>query len=681
MSVATIEFSHKGIGKRIMPIGYNDYYTVSGNVVGSDEGFIVRQKITATREYWDDEWLEPKLRLQVNVWNGFESVNCKLKYFTESIESSDYQTLYNKLGSEGETLVTFDTTINRTIAITVEDRNIIKNILKNGLAIISDGEDWHAYGTVRVQPGNLEYIDENANPVANWIPENMTGGKFKEGSLTAFEQDINEPFVLAWSYTQEAGVAVDRTEIKINRKDNGEGSQEYTITDVSYTGNTGSVVVPNDIWRRIPCELAATITVYSAKGKTGTKRLTVAVPYQGAEITYPEKDTQVKHEIGTTLRWETTRPAQFETYPEISGYRVLLSTNEGATYDVGAEITGDNREYVFEQNTLPVGVVYCRVQVLYVNNTIPQNIEYGENRFIVKADPGTSTVTCDGKPIPTVRWYSVAQTAYQVRFGEYDSGAVYSGDTQHKVPYIFADGVYEVTVRTQINTGEWSEWTAPIYVQITNVPLGAGITAAASVEGYRVRITWTKKTAYQDYIVYRNGTPIHVTDGGSATEGGYMDRTANGVTVYTVRGVASSGYYDETEPVTVDAAANTDVLVIIGTDEIIPLRYTQTFPKKHGYVADMPVTYRYFAGREKPIAIMSGQIERTIPLSYADKGRELARKITKCLGKTVMFKDTGGDTITGILGQVEASMGRVSVTTFQITEVDYNEQVEYIPRE
>jgi hypothetical protein len=275
----------------------------------------------------------------------------------------------------------------------------------------------------------------------------------------------------------------------------------------------------------------------------------------------------------------------------------------------------------------------------------------------------------------------VAQTAYQVRFGDYDSGAVYSGDTQHKVPYIFADGVYEVSVRTQINTGEWSEWTAPIYVQITNVPLGAGIKAAARVEGYKVRITWTKKTAYQDYIVYRNGTPIHVTDGGSATEGGYMDKTANGVTVYTVRGVASSGYYDETEPVTVDAAAKTDVLVIIGTDEIIPLRYTQSFPRKHGYVADMPVTYRYFAGREKPIAIMSGQIERTIPLSYADKGRELARKITKCLGKTVMFKDTGGDTITGILGQVEARMGRVSVTTFKITEVDYNEQVEYIQRE
>ena len=46
-----------------------------------------------------------------------------------------------------------------------------------------------------------------------------------------------------------------------------------------------------------------------------------------------------------------------------------------------------------------------------------------------------------------------------------------------------------------------------------------------------------------------------------------------------------------------------------------------------------------------------------------------------------MFKDTGGDTITGILGQLETRMGRVSVTTFQITEVDYNERVEYIQRE
>ena len=318
---------------------------------------------------------------------------------------------------------------------------------------------------------------------------------------------------------------------------------------------------------------------------------------------------------------------------------------------------------------------------MYDNNTVQQNVSYGESRFIVKADPGTTTVTCNGKPIPTVQWQSVAQTAYQVRFGEYDSGAVYSSATQHKVPYIFADGVYEVSVRTQINTGEWSEWTQPIYVQVTNTPLSAGITMAASVDGYRVRISWTKKAVYKDYVLYRNGTPIHVTDGGSSSEGGYMDRTANGVTVYTVRGVASTGYYDETEPAEVNATSKTDALIVIGTDEIIPLKYTQSFPRKHSYVADMPVTYRYFAGREKPVAITSGQIERTIPLSYADKGRELARTIAKCLGKTVMFKDTGGDTITGILGQLETRMGRVSVTTFQITEVDYNERVEYIQRE
>lgn len=679
MSTEIIHFSKSSVVKT----SYGDYYESTTGEIGETGDWFTSRAHVESNKTWKDTWENAKLYLTLKISGSYSDGNVtgEIKYLTKNIETSNAKQKYNELAAESVALKTFETTSGKTtsIYIPITEEEIIKNIILNGLAVLGNSRQQTA--SITSVSANIEYIDENADPVVNWIPENMTGGKFKDITVSNhFEQYINKPMVLAWEYKQEAGVGVAETEIKIRIKTK-TSDEEYKIKDVSYLDNIGSCVVPENIWKKIPCGMNITLTVVSKTGKSNETIMTAQVPYQSAEAIYPAKDTGVKYENGTTIKWEPKDVSGFYTYPEISGYKVFFSTNGGATYDAVAEITGDVREYELAGYTLPIGVIYWRVQVLYDNNTIQQNVSYAESRFIVKADPGTTTVTCNGKPIPTVQWQSVAQTAYQVRFGEYDSGAVYSGDTQHKVPYIFADGVYEVSVRTQINTGEWSEWTEPIYVQITNVPLGAGITAAASVDGYRVRITWTKKTAYQDYIVYRNGTPIHVTDGGSATEGGYMDKTANGVTVYTVRGVASSGYYDETEPVTVDAAAKTDVLVIIGTDEIIPLRYTQSFPKKHGYVADMPVTYRYFAGREKPIAIMSGQIERTIPLSYADKGRELARKITKCLGKTVMFKDTGGDTITGILGQVEASMGRVSVTTFQITEVDYNEQVEYIPRE
>ena len=358
-----------------------------------------------------------------------------------------------------------------------------------------------------------------------------------------------------------------------------------------------------------------------------------------------------------------------------------MSTNEGATFDAVAEITGDVREYTFNQYTLPIGILHCRIQVLYVNNTIPQNVSFGETRFLVGVDPETSTVTCDGKPIPKVSWESVEQTAYQVKFGDYDSGAVYSSDKYHKVPYFFDDGVYEVTVRTQISTGEWSEWSEPIYVQITNAPPGLGITATAEPAGHRVKVVWTKNSGYVDYIVYRNGVPIHVTDGGISTDGGYMDSMANGVAVYMVRGITADGYYDQSAEITVNAAVSTDILFALGSDEILPLKYTPVFPRTYNYAAEMAVTYRYFAGRSKPVAITSGLISRTLPLSYIDKGRTLARKLLSYVGKTVVFKDSGGDMIVGVLNMANASMGHVSTTSFQITEVDYNERVAYLPGE
>ena len=72
---------------------------------------------------------------------------------------------------------------------------------------------------------------------------------------------------------------------------------------------------------------------------------------------------------------------------------------------------------------------------------------------------------------------------------------------------------------------------------------------------------------------------------------------------------------------------------------------------------------------------------RTLPLSYIDKGRTLARKLLSYVGKTVVFKDSGGDMIVGVLNMANAGMGHVSTTSFQITEVDYNERVAYLPGE
>lgn len=530
-----------------------------------------------------------------------------------------------------------------------------------------------------------EYKDKYTAPTINLRKDLMTnGGFYPEDRAMDYYQYVDRPFSISWDYEQEAGAIVKDTKIYVRTLATNDGTptQDWEVIQYTYSGNTGTVIIPDYVWKRIPCGGWVQITVTSEMDKSASFQMWFDVPFHKTEILFPAKDSILKCEDTNKLGWEIQEISGFIAFPAVSGYQILLSTNEGATYDLVAEITGDTREFTFGEETLPIGIIYVRVVAMYDNNTVEQNLQYGESRYIVAADPETSTITCDGKPVPTISWESVAQTSYQVKFGDYDSGTVYSSEKSHRVPYFFADGVYEVTVRTQISTGEWSEWSEPIYVQITNTAPGLGITATAERSGFRVKIVWTKNSGYTDYIVYRNGVPIHVTDGGISTEGGYMDNMANGLSLYMVRGITADGYYDQSETVTVDASWDTDILFALGTDEILPLKYTPSFPRSYNYASEMSVTYRYFAGRPKPIAITSGQVSRTLPLSYIDRGRTLARKLAGMIGQTVVFKDSGGDMIIGILNMVNAGMGRMtSTTTFQITEVDYNERVEYIPGE
>lgn len=570
--------------------------------------------------------------------------------------------------------------------IELTNKTQIENFIRYGMSFDAVQDSGSTEYEVYIEKANavFDYVEQEKAPEINIRKDLMTnGGFYPEDRAMDYYQYVDKPFVLAWEYFQEASVPVGETTIKIHTYATNDGipAQDWDVTGFTYTGNVGTCTIPEYIWKRLPCGGRIEITVTSNNNKSNFEILAFDVPFHKVVITKPEKDSTIKYEVDNLIQWEKQDISGFIAFPAVSGYRILISTNNGATYEPIVEIEGDIQEYLFREKTLPVGVVSVRVVALYDNNTVAQNLEFGESRYIVGADAETSTVTCDGKPIPTVAWESVAQTAYQVKFGDYDSGAVYSADKYHKIPYIFSDGVYDVTVRTQNSTGEWSKWTGPIYVQITNAPPGLGITATAEPAGHRVKVVWTKNSGYVDYIVYRNGVPIHITDGGISTDGGYMDSMANGVSVYMVRGITADGYYDQSAEITVNAAVQTDILFVLGSDEILPLKYTPVFSRTYNYAAEMAVTYRYFAGRSKPVAITSGQISRTLPLSYIDKGRTLARKLLSYVGKTVVFKDSGGDMIVGVLNMANAGMGHVSTTSFQITEVDYNERVAYLPGE
>ena len=233
-------------------------------------------------------------------------------------------------------------------------------------------------------------------------------------------------------------------------------------------------------------------------------------------------------------------------------------------------------------------------------------------------------------------------------------------------------------MRTQVASGEWSDWSETIYVAITNTPPDDAITLTAERDGDAVKLVWycMYNATYVQYIVYRNGMPIHKTDGGK-NMAGFVDNLAVGKSAYFVRGITATKNYYQSETKTVDATPTTDLLYDVEAGTYIRLRYTVSSPTTVTYNRQIGVSYQYFAGRAEPVAIVNGRIERSTTQTYGSRTRELADRIDGMTGRTVLFRDTRGGGIYGVIEQVQTVHGRIHSVTFTVREVYHNERVEY----
>lgn len=293
------------------------------------------------------------------------------------------------------------------------------------------------------------------------------------------------------------------------------------------------------------------------------------------------------------------------------------------------------------------------------------------NEYTVKLNPTTSAITCDGKPVPTISWTSSGQAAYQVRFGDYDSGARSGNQTSFTVPRIFADGSYPAQVRTATNAGEWSGWTDVEYVAISNSAPSGTVTAAAERFGENVRIAWTSTVSSPTkYAVFRDGALIGVTTG---TE--FVDRFANAGSymVYAVK----NGYYRASGAVSFRAALRYDVISADGGLTYTRLKFTpdlKSQPESH----QTEISFAWFAGRRKPISMTANQKTRVKQFSYIYHKRADAEFLIDLEGKEVLLKNTRGAVIYGIMSGLTISDERCPVVSFSVQEIEREgEIVEY----
>ena len=284
--------------------------------------------------------------------------------------------------------------------------------------------------------------------------------------------------------------------------------------------------------------------------------------------------------------------------------------------------------------------------------------------YVVRENPSTSVVTCDGKPVPTVSWSSSGQAAYQVRFGDYDSGARVGSATSFTVPKIFRDGAYPVQVRTATSAGNWSAWTDVEYAEIANVEPAGSFEAAAAQDGVNAVISWTGTVTAAHYAVFRDGEMIAVTDSGASQ---YVDRIGAGGE-YEALAVTSGNYYKSSGPLPLKLSMAADLISADGGYTWLSCRLT---PDRKSQPEDIreDVTFAYYAGADKPAAFRTHRKQRTKTFSFIFFSRAAARTLKDLVGQEVAVKTTRGEHILGVIGEMSWGDGRQITASFSVREV------------
>lgn len=687
------------------------YYTVWGNsnYSAGTSRTIVNPNTSAA--YWETEtrrsvsYALPPLELPIDQLESAKIHLDASKYFDGTLASmyvdvftSDHsndspETLFAATGSRVGRITVYKNGGGDLVLTKAQAENAIKygiklqNVDETPGSLIGGGEAYL----------EIIYKSSKAKPDISFTSATDGNGWTYGGKSAEVEKAIETAYTIPITYNQENGQANSGYTVTSQRYVEGEtpetswGEAETVMTDVAPTN--GVLTIPTSVWRGMeyaaPGEAGADGRAYNyirmqirAKSAAGvySEPLTIQTKnvLRDARITKPAQDSVQIANAGIVIAWDLVG-GDYLSMP--SGYDMLISYDGGAIWQTAVEnISGSATSYTIPAETIHSGAVLWRLRQKFVNNTLVQpTIGAGaKSRFTARYNPTAASVTCDNLPQPTVSWTSSEQKSYQVRFGDYDSGAVYSSAKSHTVPRFFADGNYPVQVRTQVASGEWSDWSETIYVAITNTPPDDAITLTAERDGNAVKLVWycMYNASYVQYIVYRNGVPIHKTDGGK-NMAGFVDNLAVGESAYFVRGITATKNYYQSETKTVDATPATDLLYDVDAGTYIRLRYTVSSPTTVTYSRQIGVSYQYFSGRAEPVAIVNGRIERSTTQTYGSRTRELADRIDAMTGRTVLFRDTRGGGIYGVIEQVQTVHGRIHSVTFTVREVYHNERIEY----
>lgn len=599
-------------------------------------------------------------------------------YSMEAAYSGSASTDYQNATANGNLLKTWHlanlmpTGENYTLTATVTDAAQIAKMVKFGLS---------------VQPGTPTYTvgdDVFAGCTVNGIMLTVYyDGKYSKPTVTIVSGTVkaaaSDNATVYWSFSQPIGKTQSAIDVQIRRSGSQADSDWVSVaTNLSRSAanysfapkNFVTLYAPDTLWEvRVRAKSADSEWSEWASG-------TVRVIVPRAANLSPSGGSSFLIEADVRLSWTVVCTADGAAVPitnKTAYCDLQYSTDGGESWrslrsNQQASVSGSTYYYVAAAGTFPTGIIQWRVRFRYTTNGAQD--EFVSEAFTIRVNPSTSSVECDGKPHPTLTWDSAQQIAYQVRFADYDSGVRYGSEQTFTVPYVYPDGEYAVSVRSQASDGSWSAWTEMEYVFIENVPITGTVTLTATATAHAALLVWTAISG-TTAILYRDGVPVYVGEGTTFT-----DAFVNGSATYQVRAVASSGYYAESAETAVDAVPISDCLY--DGENWYDLKLSSN-PRQRSWQQSQEVVYRNYAGREKPVAFTAGHVSRGFAGSYVLLNRTEANRVMALTGRAVLFKDTDGGMIYGILNDVTALAKRKTVEIgFTVTEIDRIEEVELV---
>ncbi len=553
----------------------------------------------------------------------------------------------------------------------------VRGLLSNGFGLFATG----LQNSYIVSSVSLEITGESSEPA----PEISVDQGYMTGTYTGgvyYHPAGDTDFYAGITYSHSLGVSMEYMRYTIRGADG----------VVLQTGQTSgkSFMVPRSVWNEIPASGEIEMVAVSAHGIPSSPAvLPWVISHYDVRVSTPVSGTILDTGEDVVLRWDLVLPNGMPSAPTPSRYTIWPAWDDESDFQVAYGVT--ERTYTIPAESF---AGHTRLKLLILD-------EYGTNGAVVRRkgdgrlimlylQPSAAVTGIEVSPqyspgkyksVLTVSWRSEGQSAFRVRAPGFDSGPVWGTDTAYTIPKVFEDGVQEIRLRIQDATGRWGEWSDPVYVTVDNQDTTGGtadLRADKTETGARLTITAAgSEIQFADVLIYRNGLMIAQLPGTSTMEYQYTDTGASGMCAYYVRLMMGSGFYAQTDTVTIDATPETDGM-ILEDGTWLPLRYTRSFPRQYGITNREETYQRYYAGRRYPVSVRSGRRSRIVNMEYTDKGTAICDRLEEATGSVVTYKTVLGDVIRGELNQVNSNKGKLySIVSFRLTECDWVEEVMY----